>query len=69
MTARWRRQRGGNLRGQAALKRLGARVGWPAVVNAGAAVKGKRWEQFHQRHGEWGRRRRCGWGVGGGGIG
>ena len=46
---------GGNVREQAALRRLEGRVGWPAVVNAVVAVKGERWEEFHQRHGDWGR--------------
>ena len=46
---------GGNLREQPALKRLAGRVTWAQIVAALERAKGESWEQFSQRHGDWGR--------------
>jgi len=50
-----RRQMRGNPREQAQLKRLRRPVAWDTIVAALEQAKGERWEQFSNRHGDWGR--------------
>jgi hypothetical protein len=45
----------GNAREQPALRKLEQRLKWPDIVSALEQVKGERWEDFSQRHGDWGR--------------
>ena len=57
----------GERREQRALRELEARPDWGTVQRAVEEVKGEKWEQFRDRHGDWGRdlalyvaRRACG---------
>jgi hypothetical protein len=45
----------GNRREQPMLRRLERGVDWERIVRALESVKGERWEQFRDRHGDWGR--------------
>ena len=45
----------GNVREQPSLRRVGQSVEWAEIVKAVASVKGKPWEEFRDRHGDWGR--------------
>ena len=45
----------GNEREQPALRRLRQRPGWPEAVRVVEQLKGERWEQFRDRHGDCGR--------------
>jgi hypothetical protein len=44
-----------NAREQPALRKLEQRLQWPDIVSALEQVKGEKWEDFSQRHGDWGR--------------
>jgi hypothetical protein len=44
-----------NAREQPALRKLEQRLQWPDIVSALERVKGEKWEDFSQRHGDWGR--------------
>lgn len=44
-----------NAEEQTAARRLRRRVGWEAVVRAAEQVRGSRWEEWAERHGDWGR--------------
>jgi hypothetical protein len=44
-----------NPREQPALRKLEQRLQWPDIVLAVEQVKGEKWEDFSQRHGDWGR--------------
>jgi REP element-mobilizing transposase RayT len=52
---RLRRQTRGNPREQAQLKALSKPVAWDEIVSTLEQAKGELWEQFSQRHGDWGR--------------
>jgi hypothetical protein len=45
----------GNPREQPALRKLERRLQWADIVLALEQVKGEKWEDFSQRHGDWGR--------------
>ncbi len=45
----------GNSREQPALRQLTTAVTWEQIVRAVELVKGEPWEQFRDRHGDWGR--------------
>jgi hypothetical protein len=44
-----------NRREQAQAKKLEERADWQVIVAALERVKGEAWQQFGQRHGDWGR--------------
>jgi len=45
----------GDRREQPELRRLQGPASWEAIVSAVEQVKGERWQEFHLRHGDWGR--------------
>ncbi|HEV2391996.1 MAG TPA: hypothetical protein VG146_06495 [Verrucomicrobiae bacterium] len=45
----------GNRREQLAVRKLAARADWAQIVSAVQYLKGETWDQFAQRHGDWGR--------------
>lgn len=60
----------GDRREQPSLRKLQPRPGWEEVVKAVEAVKGQRWLEFRDQHGDWGRdlavhvaRQHCGAGL------
>jgi len=50
-----RRQMKGNRREQPGAKALERKIRWEQIVQSVEAVKGESWEQFRDRHGDWGR--------------
>ena len=52
---RLRRELKGNRGEQTELRRLERGASWSQIVEAVEASKGESWEQFHLRHGDWGR--------------
>jgi REP element-mobilizing transposase RayT len=44
-----------NAREQPALRKLEQRLQWPDIVSVLEQVKGERWDDFSNRHGDWGR--------------
>ena len=50
-----RREARGNAHEQTELRRLAPRVSWEEIVAAIEKVKGQKWDEFCQRHGDWGR--------------
>lgn len=52
---RMRRRLKGERREQKAFRELGERPGWETIRSAVERVKGEAWEQFAERHGDWGR--------------
>ena len=52
---RLRRELRGNRGEQTELRRLERGTSWSQIVEAVEASKGESWEQFHLRHGDWGR--------------
>jgi len=53
--ARLRKMAGGNLKEQPALRHLRARPQWADIRAAIEQVRGESWEDFRDRHGDWGR--------------
>ncbi len=52
---RLRREATANEREQSSARKLRPKVSWEQVIGAVERVKGESWEEFRDRHGDWGR--------------